>query len=555
VNAKNSHRVEHGAKTNAQESARPSAVLTSAITEDMTEEERIAMLYQDVSGHWEQQKQQMANAKPVFNRSAKQKPHVPDHDPPKTYVCKRCEQPGHWIQACPTNGNPEYDDRRNTKKPTGIPRSFLKTVDKPTERQDDGLTDTTKRSSGVMRNADGQYVRAVPDQASWQKYQSKAKAAQEQQKAAAEGSKELRERGLECPLDKQMFVEPMKTPCCEKTYCKDCIETALINSDLVCPNCSTSILIDNLIPDEDMVKRIQKYEEEKVEERKKEASKSPKAANSPSPQPGSHPIDDNKATDSKSPSPSPASPSAKGTPAPPESKTANDKKRPAEDEIDNRIPKEPKSMRAQKEVEAQEAVKDPNVQFLEQMSQQTANLTSGTQNFPGVFNGVNYPNQMNMMNGAMSNGMMPMGMSMPGMMNMSNGMMNPMMANGWNNMNGMSGMNGMNPMGMPMGMNNMSAMNGMNMNGMGGMNGMNPANGMYGGNMGGGFHQQNGMYRNNYNYGRGMNNMNRGNGAWPGQQPPNGNEEDNAYMRNPVNPHRQANRNRRVQRPADYRTL
>ncbi|KAI5925249.1 hypothetical protein F4810DRAFT_718214 [Camillea tinctor] len=29
--------------------------------------------------------------------------------PPANYVCKRCSQPGHWIQLCPTNLDPSYD--------------------------------------------------------------------------------------------------------------------------------------------------------------------------------------------------------------------------------------------------------------------------------------------------------------------------------------------------------------------------------------------------------------------------------------------------------------
>ena len=48
--------------------------------------------------------------------------------PPPGYVCYRCKQPGHFIERCPTNGDPAYDVKK-TRMPTGIPASFLVQVD------------------------------------------------------------------------------------------------------------------------------------------------------------------------------------------------------------------------------------------------------------------------------------------------------------------------------------------------------------------------------------------------------------------------------------------
>ena len=36
--------------------------------------------------------------------------------PPPNYVCFRCNTPGHYIQFCPTNGDPKFDQ---VKRPTG----------------------------------------------------------------------------------------------------------------------------------------------------------------------------------------------------------------------------------------------------------------------------------------------------------------------------------------------------------------------------------------------------------------------------------------------------
>ncbi|GJS21066.1 DWNN domain-containing protein [Tanacetum coccineum] len=44
--------------------------------------------------------------------------------PPKGYVCHRCNIPGHFIQHCPTNGDPNFDIKR-VIPPSGIPKSML----------------------------------------------------------------------------------------------------------------------------------------------------------------------------------------------------------------------------------------------------------------------------------------------------------------------------------------------------------------------------------------------------------------------------------------------
>jgi len=55
------------------------------------------------------------------------KRHVPNRQPPPNYTCHRCGKPNHYIQFCPTNGDPKFNIKK-PKKPTGIPRDFLKSV-------------------------------------------------------------------------------------------------------------------------------------------------------------------------------------------------------------------------------------------------------------------------------------------------------------------------------------------------------------------------------------------------------------------------------------------
>jgi protein MPE1 len=393
----------------------------------------------------------------------------------------------------------------------------LKTVDKTTALSG-GDGEDSKPPSGVMVNAEGQFVIAEPDKASWEQFQAKTKSSAAAQKAALLGDKELQDRGLECSIDKRIFIDPMKTPCCEKTYCSECITNALIESDLVCPGChSEGILIDNLKPDEETSLKIKAYLEEKnaAAKQEKERSKSPSVKAETTPPPA---VESVKAK-SKSPTPeqvtkshakSPpsksASPKAK-EPTPPK-EVSNPKKRPADELLENpKIPKGPKAMQQQ---EAQKAAMQQQKQF-QQYQQQMMNGMNGfpnafnnPQNFYGGNNGFN--GMPNMMNG------FPMGMASPMMMN-------PMM----------------------------------------GMNGFGGFPNMYGA---GGFGTMGGIPNMMPN---GMNGAANGNGAgaaagqFPNQQKtifaePLPNEEDNAYFRKPVNPHRHQGRQRRA-RPSDYREL
>ena len=514
----------------------------------------------------------------VAKGGPKKPANVPDHDPPQGYICYRCGEKGHWIQLCPTNDNPEYDNRPRVKRTTGIPRSFLKTVDKATALGQNADGEDAKAPSGIMVNADGEFVIAEPDKASWEQFQAKAKANPAAQKASAEEDKEVRERGLECPVDKKMFIEPMKTPCCETTYCNDCITNALIESDFVCPGCkSEGVLIDDLKADEEAVEKIKAYLAEK-DGKAKEGTKSPAAPGSPAAAPGDE-ADNTKADTaakdkSKSPSPTPAGPaatttqpgqstSASTTPAAGEqSQAAASKKRPAEDALENpKIPKAPKAM--QKAQEAQQ--------------QQQQNMMGPMMNgFNPMMAGMAGMNGMNPMAGMpmMYPGMPMMGGNfgpMGGMPNMNMGMMNPMMnpmMAGFGGMNGMAGgggpggfngggwggaadmgMNGMNPGGGNMG--------GGRMNGMGMGMGMGAGGGGgYGG--GGGHRQGQGQGQQHHHQQQhfqhnGNNNHGNNHGSF-GFQAAGGGEEDDAYFRKPVNPHRHQNRQRRV-RPSDYREL
>lgn len=551
ANAKNASRREQATKAAAAAKSQSDAIAKMASA--MTEEEKMMAMFAAQGAEWTAQQEEMSHQTPVYKPGSKKPANVPDHEPPNGYVCHRCGEKGHWIQQCPTNDNPEYDNRPRVKRTTGIPKSFLKTVDKATVLAQGADGDDSKTPAGIMVNADGEFVIAEPDKASWQKFQAKAQGSAEAKKIAAQGEKELQERGLECDIDNKMFIDPMKTPCCAKTYCNDCITNALIEGDLVCPSCQTEgVLIDDLKPDEEATAKIEEYLKEK-EQAKKERSKTPEAAKSPAAdesqdiKKSEEPVDGAdapKKAKAKSPTPpsakSPAGDSSsKTTPVKKEGSPAangnqpNSKKRPAEEPAGNqpdiKIPKGPKAMMQKQQ------------QQMNGMMPDFMNM-NGMNGFPGMgmpigMNGMppmDMSMGMNGMNGFAAMGM-PMGMMNGGYnMNSFNSMMsppmNPMMMNGGFNNNTGPGMNGG---GFPTGP---SAMNGAAPNHFNGaMNGGGP-----GFNRGGpptGPRQPN--FSQAANNGNGNNN--------------NGNDED-AYFRKPVNPHRHQNRQRRV-RPSDYREL
>ncbi|MCJ1485427.1 hypothetical protein MMC06_005601 [Schaereria dolodes] len=468
-----------------------------------SEEERIQAMFKLGADQWEEQQQQMASVTPVHRGgSMKGKPiNVPDRAPPPGYICYRCGEKGHWIQVCPTNDDPNFDGRPRVKRTTGIPRSFLKSVEKPSALTNtDGTMDESKYPSGVMVNAEGEWVIAEPDKAAWEQYQAKAKVSAAAQEAAARGSKELQDRGLECSIDKHLFVEPTKTPCCKMTYCNECITTALLDNDLQCPGCSTNgILIDDLIPDIDMVAKIRDYKEEQKEIN---TSKTPTIKHEDTPE----------VTGSRSRSISPEA-AVEGI----------SKKRPAEAELENdRLP--PSSRGPLKSSTSLPPV---------DRSQQAGTVQPSSMPFDmSLFtNGNIMPLQ------GMSMGMPT---SMGPILGMAPNVINPMM---------------MSP-------GSFTARNSINWHGIGGLNGtyggghymaaMMPISGYPQANrqmaMENGFLGMNGAGPNT-----------QGMGSFANQQrttfsAPRINEEDSAYFRKPVNPHRHQGR-RNINRPTDYREI
>ncbi|KAF8327187.1 DWNN domain-containing protein [Cantharellus anzutake] len=232
------------------------------------EQARIRAMFQATSEHWEETQERMKHATPIFtSRGGGPKRPLPPQQQfpleprplPPGYICHRCNKKGHWIHDCPTNDDRDFDNRPRVKKTTGIPRSFLKSVE---------LTGDTPQP-GVMITPEGGFVVAQPDSETWKKQTARRPGMTEV---------ELRERPpsdptLQCPICNKLFREAVKTPCCSKTFCEECVQTHLLERDFSCPGCQEKIsTLDMLIPDVVTRGHVKNYTEEEI-------AKSEEAAN------------------------------------------------------------------------------------------------------------------------------------------------------------------------------------------------------------------------------------------------------------------------------------
>ncbi|KAI5804580.1 DWNN domain-containing protein [Geopyxis carbonaria] len=524
--------------------------------EGASEEDMINAMLQSNTEQWNQTQEKLANATPVYRGGGaggfkKNAAPAPNHPPPAPYVCYRCGARGeerHWIQLCPTNADPNYDGRPRIKRTTGIPRSFLKTVEKPPSPTRDDASSASGNPTSIMVNAEGEYVVAQPDQASWESYQKKA--GTNANADAPKGSKELQDKGIECSICNKLMKDAVKTPCCGKVYCEECVQNALLESDLVCPSCEAKeILLDALVPDTETREKVDTYKNEKqggniqnnAGVADKPSSKSPSVA--PATTTGSPPLVSNGKSSSSVPQ------STVTTPIPSTASSTVSHKRPAEDDIGPEVPRGPAAMRNTS------IVQPPLVQ---QYQNGYGHSAPNHQIYPQQSNGYQqYPHQPQqfgngyyggpMMNGMMNGQMGHMGMNGMGAQMNGNGYYNDHNSFGGGYNHGMNGYNGhqnygSGPMGYSMGMNN-GPYNPM-MNGGGGGGGGSVPNGF--------------MPQPPFRPTPPVAPAFQIGGSFANQQKtvfsePFPSEEDSPYMRKPVNPHRHA-RPKRI-RPSDFKAV
>ncbi|CAG8591542.1 15577_t:CDS:10 [Funneliformis caledonium] len=206
--------------------SRPSPIPTITLSsgEEQTEEDKIAAMFAQSSEFWEKTQEQMAS-KPALRRPNQPRPQVKQQIQkalPPNYVCYRCGQKGHWIQACPTNGDRSFDHMK-VRKTTGIPRSFLQKVEQVPPGGLLGKKFHARQKSYVTTNEVLEETLPVPPE-------------------------------LQCMICARLLREAVITPCCQASFCDECIRNALISTEqedqqFKCPNCQTQLSPDGLLPD------------------------------------------------------------------------------------------------------------------------------------------------------------------------------------------------------------------------------------------------------------------------------------------------------------------
>jgi hypothetical protein len=89
---------------------------------------------------------------------------------------------------------------------------------------------------------------------------------------------------LACPIDNRLFRDAVKTPCCETTYCEECVQTHLLERDFICPKCGKKIAsLDKLVMDKPMRTIVADHIDKVIEQSRKEGEEGVTAMNGTAP--------------------------------------------------------------------------------------------------------------------------------------------------------------------------------------------------------------------------------------------------------------------------------
>ncbi len=133
--------------------------------------------------------------------------------PPLNYICHRCSNKGHYIQHCPTNGDPTFDIKIY-KNPTGIPKTFLSATDD---------------ESAELMTKDKQMYHSNPNKRSYAQFFERHQYPQQ--------TSPILDKKYQCPICNDILKSAFFVSCCFMSFCEECIKQLLVEEEAVCPVC------------------------------------------------------------------------------------------------------------------------------------------------------------------------------------------------------------------------------------------------------------------------------------------------------------------------------
>jgi hypothetical protein len=152
--------------------------------------------------------------------------------------CYKCNGQGHYPSNCVMP--------KSTEKParpaTGIPRSKLQSANK-----DD---------KGAKLGTDGRYVVVTTEVSAYQNPKKERPPFIPIEKKD-ESDDEIIPDELCCGICEELIREPVKTPCCHSSYCRECINKELLSKDeQVCLKCKKPLTPYDLIDDKSLKQSV-----------------------------------------------------------------------------------------------------------------------------------------------------------------------------------------------------------------------------------------------------------------------------------------------------------
>ncbi|CAM9795436.1 unnamed protein product, partial [Phaeothamnion confervicola] len=171
---------------------------------------------------------------------------APGAAPGASYICNRCNKPGHYIRDCPTNGDPTFDNAR-VKRVHGVPKNFLAVVGQGNQKpfQGPAIVNFSAFSCCCLLPA-------------WRSKESKGGAAAGAVDRAALSA--AAPEHLKCPVCGLVMEDAVIARCCHQSACDKCMRDALTDANhLRCPMCSRQTSPDDLAPNTSIRRAIEAF--------------------------------------------------------------------------------------------------------------------------------------------------------------------------------------------------------------------------------------------------------------------------------------------------------